>query len=96
MLQGIPYGVPPVGNRRWKPPASLESEAKCWEGTLKADNFGSKCYQLNTHTGQHEGDEDCLFVNVWTPQIKPDSDWLDVMVYIHGGGLLGSSGNERG
>jgi para-nitrobenzyl esterase len=37
--------------------------------------------------------EDCLFLNVWTPAQSP-ADRLPVMVWIHGAGLTGGSGSE--
>ena len=39
--------------------------------------------------------EDCLFLNVWTPEsAEPDSS-LPVIVYIHGGGYTGGCGHEK-
>ena len=41
-----------------------------------------------------EADEDCLFLNIWTPA-RTTGDGLPVMVWIHGGGLsLGWSSQE--
>lgn len=40
-----------------------------------------------------KGSEDCLFINVWSPDLDGMSE---VMVYIHGGQLLHGSGNEPG
>ena len=39
--------------------------------------------------------EDCLFLNVFTPEdVKPDAK-LPVLVYIHGGGFNGGCGHEK-
>lgn len=37
------------------------------------------------------GTEDCLFLNIYTPNLEKS---LPVMVYIHGGGFNGGSGNS--
>ena len=51
--KGIPYAVPPVNERRWKPPKSFESVKRCWKGTHHAYNFGQCCYQYNPYN-RHE------------------------------------------
>lgn len=38
---------------------------------------------------------DCLFLNIWTPKDTTDKSLLPVIVYIHGGGFTGGSGNEK-
>lgn len=39
------------------------------------------------------GEEDCLYINVYTPRNNPtENDGLDVIVHIHGGGFLTGSG----
>jgi para-nitrobenzyl esterase len=85
--QGIPYAAPPVGALRWEPP----QPAKPWKGVRSALHFGSDCAQLPT-----PGDaaplrtvsrENCLYVNVWRPQVAP-ARGLPVMVWIYGGGFV--------
>ena len=39
--------------------------------------------------------EDCLFLNVFTPESAKDGDKLPVLVYIHGGGFTGGCGHEK-
>jgi para-nitrobenzyl esterase len=59
---------------------------------LNATQLGNVCPQLN-----RLGDEDCLFLNVYTPGLKKNQHkhhGLPVMVWIHGGGLVGGSGND--
>lgn len=46
-------------------------------------------------TGTVLGQEDCLFLNVWTPTVQPDAK-LPVMVWIHSGYLQMLSGAEPG
>lgn len=40
-------------------------------------------------------DEDCLFLNVFTPENAKEADKLPVLVYIHGGGFTGGCGHEK-
>ena len=39
--------------------------------------------------------EDCLFLNVWTPEDADEDSRLPVIVYIHGGGFTGGCGHEK-
>ena len=40
-------------------------------------------------------DEDCLFLNIWTPEDATEESNLPVIVYIHGGGFTGGCGHEK-
>ncbi|XP_038214008.1 juvenile hormone esterase-like [Zerene cesonia] len=89
-FKGIPYAAPPLGKLRFKAPQPPLS----WEGVRKATEHGPICPQLDIFTGKKlPGNEDCLFLNVYSPDIKP-SKLLPVMFYIHGGGLKSGSGND--
>ncbi len=39
--------------------------------------------------------EDCLFLNIFTPDAARPGDKLPVLVYIHGGGFTGGCGHEK-
>jgi len=91
---GIPYAKPPVGNLRWKAPENPSP----WTGILNADNFKPACPQKDFKldgSSVIKGEEDCLYLNIWTPQLG--SAQKAVMVFIHGGGnQLGSASDTSG
>nr|XP_046253808.1 para-nitrobenzyl esterase isoform X2 [Scatophagus argus] len=91
-FKGMPYAAPPVGNLRWAPP----TEPPCRTGVTDAGRFRSMCPQVRplSSSGTVMGQEDCLFINVWTPALQPDAK-LPVMVWIHGGYLHMLSGGEQ-
>ena len=39
--------------------------------------------------------EDCLFLNIFTPDTAREGDNLPVLIYIHGGGFTGGCGHEK-
>jgi carboxylesterase type B len=86
---GIPFGESTAGNHRWKPPQA----SPAWNGTLTATRFGPVCPQFavpNPPTPQAQAQaatqsEDCLSLNVWTPQGGAADARLPVMVFIYGG-----------
>nr|CAD7416654.1 unnamed protein product [Timema poppensis] len=82
---GIPYAQPPVGDLRFKAP----QDPVAWEGTRDATTFGSSCVQDSV-----SGSEDCLYLNVYTPQNPSSAANLPVMVYIHGGAFVSGSGSD--
>jgi para-nitrobenzyl esterase len=95
---GIPYAAPPVGNLRWRPP---QAHAR-WDKPLDATKFGNHCPQDATVFGTASVTEDCLFLNVFTPNDEAPgggdvpSHSHPVMVWIHGGGLIvGESDDYR-
>ncbi|XP_031622209.1 esterase FE4-like [Contarinia nasturtii] len=77
-FRGIPYATPPVGSLRFKPPI----EAKPWTGIKQTINDGSQCVQV--YNNLLFGSEDCLFLNVFTPEIDVNN-LKSVMIIIHGG-----------
>ena len=44
---------------------------------------------------QYTYSEDCLFLNIFTPDSAKPGDNLPVLVYIHGGGFTGGCGHEK-
>lgn len=60
-----------------------------WEGIRDASNFGPICTQYNS---TYQGDEDCLFINVYTKSLDKQAK-IPVMVYIYGGSYYEGSGD---
>lgn len=90
---GIPYvAAQPVGERRW---TVLEQAA--WPPlpgqTFKATAPGAQCPQMG-YNGGPEGDEACLFLNIWAPESAINGQRrLPVMVFIHGGSFVEGTGS---
>lgn len=92
---GIPYAVPPIGNLRFEAPVA----AKPWKGILDATKPIPICSQIDLYFADPsiKGTEDCLYLNVYTPQLlDPTKELLPVMFYIHGGAFtFGSGGSDQ-
>jgi para-nitrobenzyl esterase len=91
VFKGIPYAQPPVAALRWREPMPLKS----WTEIRDATRFGAACMQgvrpgPNVVTGALS--EDCLFLNVWTPE-WPSRAGKPVMVEINGGGHYSGAGS---
>ncbi|KAL0882899.1 hypothetical protein ABMA27_016408 [Loxostege sticticalis] len=82
-FQGIPYARPPVGKYRFREPQNL----KPWTGTWDASRPLSHCLQYDPFIKSQTGDENCLFVNVYTPRLNAGAN-LPVVVFIHGGAFM--------
>jgi para-nitrobenzyl esterase len=86
---GIPYAAPPIGSQRFLPPQPVAA----WTGTRPAIALAPSCPQpASALSLSGPSSEDCLVVNVYTPQNV--DRLLPVMVYIHGGAFMrgGSAG----
>ena len=69
---GVPYAEPPVGNLRWKPPKNHAP----WAGVLKTQAYAPICAQITTlgvFAGPANNNEDCLYLNVFTPNLDPSA-----------------------
>ncbi|XP_049958160.1 venom carboxylesterase-6-like [Schistocerca serialis cubense] len=84
-FRGVPYARPPVGVLRFRPPEPPVP----WTGIRSAKYEGSVCPQLLVTTDMFAGDEDCLYLNVYTHK---DANKVPVLVWLHGGGFHAGDG----
>ena len=94
-FKGIPFAAPPVGDLRWKAPqpaADWEGVRDCLEFApisvqnipgLNKDDIYTREWNVDPEIPM---DEDCLYLNVWTPAKSADEK-LPVYVWYFGGGL---------
>lgn len=94
---GIRYAAPPTGNQRWRAPQAPDVNRS---QITDASAQPPRCPQTvqspgpppDQVPGGYQGDEDCLFLNVFAPEGAQN---LPVMFYIHGGGYgAGNAGQN--
>ena len=85
---GIPFAAPPINSLRWKPP----QPATAWApATLPATAPHPACPNVNpAGSTTTAGNENCLRLNVWTPDPAPASP-VPVIVWIPTGAFQGAS-----
>lgn len=82
---GIPYAQPPVGPLRFRAPVAVR------EGTPGLGKMPSPGMQ----PGRAGTSEDCLYLNLYTPDPAAQGKGpFPVFVWIHGGGFTGGSPND--
>ncbi|CAG2108106.1 unnamed protein product [Medioppia subpectinata] len=96
---GIPFAEPPIGDLRFRKPKPYK-----WDGqVIDAKTWPNNCIEValmpnNSEWFRQNSDvwsEDCLYLNIWSPQRKSSYTQRPVLVWIHGGGLIaGSSTHE--
>ena len=99
-FKGIPFGAPPIGTLRWKPPQPVLA----WDGVRAGDRFAPACIQPRQPQRVPNNravdlpdsppiSEDCLYLNVWTPATTATAK-LPVMVWIYGGAYTEGAGSS--
>lgn len=91
VFKGIPFAQPPTGDLRWREPAPV----KPWTLVRDASAYGPACAQNSGNRPMPNSQEDCLYLNVWTPQ-WPVNARLPVMVWFHGGGNYAGTASSAG
>ena len=95
VFRGIRFAEPPVGLQRFRSPIAVDP----WKGTFDASVWGNRSLQAPPQQPglpeQGEINEDCLFLNVYTP-VRPNTRdaTRPVLVWIHGGAFTMGSGND--
>lgn len=103
VFRGVPYAKPPVGELRFRPPQPPEPGKE----TRRCHTWGAACPQETPHTPDtpygiefYSGpdyppamEEDCLYLNIWTPAKSPEEK-LPVMMWLHGGGVQNGYSHE--
>lgn len=87
---GIPFAAPPINKLRWMPPQETDS----WTNALKTVEFPPACPQSARYGLTEASDvEDCLYLNVVSPDTAKAGAKLPVVVWIHGGAFVGGATN---
>ena len=84
VFKGVRYGAD-TGPTRFQPPRLPQA----WSRPAAASAYGAACPQPGSEANQNE---DCLFLNIWTPGL--DRGRRPVMVYVHGGAYSTGSGSS--
>lgn len=77
---GVPYAEPPIGMNRFESPRPMN-----WTGVGNFDEMPDKCAQMINVAGTIDGDEDCLYLNIFAPLRANNGTLLPVFFWIHGG-----------
>ncbi len=103
VFKGLRYGADTSGRNRFLPPQPV----KPWNGVRDAFDYGDIAPQIPADRRRAYADlilndlqpggmgEDCLVLNLWTPEPKASSK-RPVLVRFHGGGFYGGSSNSPG
>ncbi|RVE42050.1 hypothetical protein evm_013308 [Chilo suppressalis] len=86
--RGVRYAAPPTGELRFQPPKPILQ----YQSEVDARTEGPACPQPVIDP-DYFLDEDCLRINIYTPEKKPSKP-LPVVMYIHSGGFYSASGRS--
>ncbi|XP_050296875.1 carboxylesterase 4A [Anthonomus grandis grandis] len=91
VFKGIKYAQPPVGPDRF-----LRPKEKFLEGEVRATVYSPPCIQPVPGKNFILGTEDCLALNIFTPDLPRGTEGLPVIIWIHGGGFRYGSASQYG
>ncbi|CAB3403048.1 unnamed protein product [Caenorhabditis bovis] len=89
VFTGIPYAQPPVNDLRFQPPQPITSfNSPMHDATY----FRPKCPQTNANGPTNE---DCLYLNIYTPQVGNTTANMAVLVLIDGSNGFANGGCDE-
>lgn len=65
----IPYAKPPVNDLRFSDPQPADPWSETIDGTIQTPS----CIQLSSIFNSIVGDEDCLYLNIYTKNLNPET-----------------------
>lgn len=88
MFLGVPYAKPPVGSLRFLKPQPVE----VWDDVLQAKTHPPACMQYSElpypwYDDMPGKNEDCLYLNIYTPFFASYESKFAVLFWVHGGGM---------
>ncbi|KAI8423395.1 hypothetical protein MSG28_012545 [Choristoneura fumiferana] len=86
--RGIRYAQPPIGELRFQPPVDVVT----YPSSVDASEDGPAC-PLPVAPGEYYVDEDCLRLNIYTPD-NNSSRKLPIIFFIHPGGFYSMTGRS--
>jgi len=109
VFKAIPFAAPPLGDLRWREPQPVppwrgvrdatQYSAACVQNPLGTGAFLAplaRRYGVDFPTPKWNLSEDCLYLNIWTPEWPVKEPTHAVMFWMHGGSNRIGSGNEPG
>ncbi len=84
--RGIPFAKPPIDSERWRAP----SYPADWDHVMNCSTLKPTCIQPDG-----TGDEDCLYLNVYSTGSPENKALLPVLFYIYGGSLMSGAANSE-
>lgn len=108
VFKGVRYAAPPVGPLRWRPPQKIYPRSgihqavdygpPCPQTPGNVQYYRDIAEAIGTDpslvSDMRQPDEDCLFLNVWTPAMRGGKA-LPVLVWIYGGSNTWGTAEEE-
>ena len=87
----VPFAEPPTGVLRLQDPV----RKRAWSGELDATQVSPPCLQFESLGGSNtrKGQEDCLYLNIYTPLPPANQNLKPILLWIHGGAFTEGDAN---